>query len=532
MKARLLCSRKGWPFLFGLTVSLIWLGIVIQQHALVDKLLFKEINQQGNLPTKRSFGSEKQQAANLSKEQGIFRNKNTNNNKAPPPTTITRLARLARPQTPIAFWNGLPLTLIEGSPQSVSYCLDETPPQFTNISWQFRTCRYTNLCFHMQTYQYGLVGGASNPQEHVALGGINPRWDVGSGEDRGSWKVKWAPETFEESVPRFYQLPDDILLVPFSSFAGHNVGHLLWDDFYSIFKILQIHGFHDNNKKMRLLPIRHVLDDAHKLYATCDIRRNKRLQCMANFVKFLPLLNVSPEHFSTNKRANFSSTSWPKSQLVCSKHGMAGLGMWTDHGKRDHGWERQDAGELVIPHNLGKGSLFWDFRTFILNNLQMQEQPTTALSRYSIPRISFSILSSRDWDRRVDLSRQIDALKQTLPQSSARIESFALWNMTLPEQLQTALDSNIFVSTCGGASITATFLPRGASLILFYNETGGLDFETFSSNGAPARLDWDLLNNAAHLRVHWLPMGSMNSADDLQLFVKLIQHELKSINQL
>jgi hypothetical protein len=77
--------------------------------------------------------------------------------------------------------------------------------------------------------------------------------------------------------------------------------------------------------------------------------------------------------------------------------------------------------------------------------------------------------------------------------------------------------------------MTATFLPRGSSLIVYYNHTGGLDFDTLKSNGSPARLDWDLLNNAAHLRVHWLPITeSMNEGSELELFVRLVQHELRA----
>jgi hypothetical protein len=76
--------------------------------------------------------------------------------------------------------------------------------------------------------------------------------------------------------------------------------------------------------------------------------------------------------------------------------------------------------------------------------------------------------------------------------------------------------------------MTATFLPRGSSLIVFYNPTGGLDFDSLRPIGSPARLDWDLLNNAAHLRVHWIPTSSMNEDSDLELFVRLVQHELRA----
>ena len=74
--------------------------------------------------------------------------------------------------------------------------------------------------------------------------------------------------------------------------------------------------------------------------------------------------------------------------------------------------------------------------------------------------------------------------------------------------------------------MTATFLPRGSTLIMFYNPTGGIDFSTLGSlPNQPARLDWDLLNNAGHVRVHWLPIAGMNDAASLALLKELILHE-------
>ena len=75
--------------------------------------------------------------------------------------------------------------------------------------------------------------------------------------------------------------------------------------------------------------------------------------------------------------------------------------------------------------------------------------------------------------------------------------------------------------------------------MVFYNATGGYDFSRQALNHQPARLDWDLLNHAAaHLRVHWLPItattGGRGEEDDrdLDLFVRLIQHELSVMESL
>ncbi|GKZ00044.1 hypothetical protein MPSEU_000957800 [Mayamaea pseudoterrestris] len=520
-------QRRCCPSILLLMVVMTWAAVLMQQHALVDKvwreytadLMTGQTVLAGSPPHDQAIVTQLLQVN--SRTQAQINDKQEQQRMKQPKGNVT---------SPQMHFNNQPLTLVTKQLTSSSNCFNEAPRQFRNISWQFTSCQYTNLCFNVQTFQYVLAAGATSLP--VALGGINPRWDVGAGYDRGSTKVKWSPNVMAAEVDQYYQLPDDVVLVPFHSFAGHNVGHLLWDDFFAIFRLLQLYNMLDEQERLQILPIRQVLEE--KLYATCDIRRNKRLQCTSNFQKFLPLMNVDPMHYSSHKQVNFTGNA--KSPLVCSKRAVAGLGMLTDHGKRDHGWEmhqqREGIGESVVPHMLGKGKLFWDFRLFVLRNLGLKDSEPALFIKETAPRIIFSLESSRDWDRRLTFTQQIRALEKDLAANAANIQAHTLWQMPLADQIQLAMNCHIFVTTCGGGSITATFLPRGASLLVFYNETGGFDFGSFQSNGAPARLDWDLLGNAAHLRVHWLPIGGMDTKDGLNLFVNLIRHELKVIKML
>jgi hypothetical protein len=348
----------------------------------------------------------------------------------------------------------------------------------------------------------------------------------------------------------------------------------LWDDFYSIFSLLRLFGLvpggdlsslnpssssSKSKSKLsakKLMLVRQQMGPNHTLYASCDIRPNKRKKCAENFAKFLPLMGVDPASFSTSKaiRLQLQSTtpqaqgqSQPqalKSRYICARTAAAGLGMLTDHGLRDHGWIEHNGTELEwVPHNLGRGAGFSQFRDFMIRNQQQQQQQQVQQQQavqaaISIPRVSFSLLSSRDFDRRLNFTRQIDYLQDSLSDSVVHIEALTLWESTMDEQIQIAAQSNIFVTTCGGASMTATFLPTGATLILFYNPTGGFDFFELeqtgeaSRNGRAARLDWDLMNHVSHLRVHWLPITSMDTAEDLELLLRLVQHELAIIHSL
>lgn len=428
---------------------------------------------------------------------------------------------------------------------------DSLSPNGRRPAWQSRSCRFLNLCFDTSKMEYvfltddgGETSRVKNNHTHsIALGGMNPRWDIGHGFDRGGWKMEWFPTLTKASAfSSFYQLPESVIFVPFHSLAGHNVGHLMWDDFYPIFRLLQSFGLLERNQ-IQLLLLRHVLP--HPLYANCDIRRNKRIQCTNNFVKFLPMLGMDPMTFSTNKRINVTVASkipnnGAEPTLICAKTAVAGLGLLTDHGLHDHGWENRSKSaerDVWVPHNVGKGRIFYDFRQFLLQHALPSALTLSSvlLQQKMLRRISFSLLSSKDWDRRVDFLKQQSALKSALStqqHKDVQINSYALWNMSLTEQLEVTTASHIFISACGGASMTSTFLSRGASLILFYNPTGGLDFESFSPNQQPARLDWDLLNNAGHLRVHWLPLTTMDNSNDLQLFVHLVLHELEVLNYL
>jgi len=99
---------------------------------------------------------------------------------------------------------------------------------------------------------------------------------------------------------------------------------------------------------------------------------------------------------------------------------------------------------------------------------------------------------------------------------------------TLEEQVTMAANAAVYVTSAGGGAITASFLPRGASLHILYNERGGV--ENNRNTRLPARLDWDFFNNQSYLRVHWIPSGARQKADK-DAAVDLILYEVQRIYQ-
>jgi hypothetical protein len=469
--------------------------------------------------------------------------------------------------TPDAYLNIVPLYRQNAANHihSSIHCVGETP--FEETSWIYRSCQYTYLCFHPQTYDFFVVDSpqhqalqqhlqqrpaSKNAHWHVstdlyhssnnnnnnittpplALGGINSRWN-GTAFNEGLDKVKWAPNVVESMPSSYYLMDDNIVLVPFHSFAGHNVGHLLWDDFLPIYTLLQMFGYVDTEGDDNHQPLLLRVNTLPILYASCDMRRNKKMGCKDNFNKFLPLMGVDPSTFTTLTEVHVTSSMdsdskapAPESLPICAKHAVAGLGMLTDHGLKDHGWEPLPTDGVF---NVGRASQLYQFRNFMLRNMGLPVKTAPPLGQQLQQfHILLNAHSSRDPDRDMSLEVQHKAITRAFPK--AKVSLVQLKEYSLKEQLElVSQKTNIFVSTCGGGSMTAFFLPRGSSLILYYADNAGFNYASYKLTGGPAILDWDLLNNVGYLKVHWLPIIGMHSSEGLSTLVSLIQHEMDAV---
>ncbi len=421
----------------------------------------------------------------------------------------------------------------------------------------------------------------------IALGGINPSWKAPPKPrvpyEIGIDKIRWAPKVYNK-IPfdKYYELDPSVVLVPFHSFAAANVGHLLWDDFLPIYNLLRIFGYDQSNSRNN-----HSQQDEIKqgyqhlfirvntmpvLYGSCDLRPRKREECKKNLERFLPLFGVDPGTFSTLKEARLTkeivtkdgsskdSSKVPQSFPICAKHAVAGLGWLTDHGTRNHGWminNEENSLDVSPAHNVGRGAELYSFRNFMLQNIGFETfSGASTVSRSSQETVSFRILlsahTSNHLDRSFGLEEQHKALAKAFPY--AEVSVLDLVDMQLLDQISLVSDQSqskgrdeakqlrnsdstiqqrrhtIFVSACGGGSVTAYFLPKGSSLILYYNEVGGMNFFLNELNtGGQALLDWDLMNNLGYLKVHWLPIGSMNEQEGLDSLISLVQHEMKAV---
>ena len=163
------------------------------------------------------------------------------------------------------------------------------------------------------------------------------------------------------------------------------------------------------------------------------------------------------------------------------------------------------------------------------NNNHLSSPTTTTTIQQSPPyTIVFSIGSSKTGNRFLTFEKQIASLEQAFSSDRLQIVVQQLSRLSLEEQVQLASRAALYVTICGGGAVTATFLPPGATVLIYYDEDGG--YFNNKPTKLPARLDWDLFNNAAYLKVHWLPTGSMDQPDDLELMTDLVRSALDELD--
>jgi hypothetical protein len=140
--------------------------------------------------------------------------------------------------------------------------------------------------------------------------------------------------------------------------------------------------------------------------------------------------------------------------------------------------------------------------------------------------ITVSCNSSNDPIRSLSFDKQVKILRERLggDDSDVVINQVKFAEYSVEEQAKIAIESSVMITAVGGGAVTATFLPKGATLVLFF------PFANNHQKGTAARLDWDYFNNAAYMRTHWFPIETMNEDESLTALADLVAHELQIIS--
>jgi hypothetical protein len=414
------------------------------------------------------------------------------------------------------------------SMRSTVHCVGEN---FGADSWLYRSCQFRNLCFDVGTRNFvlypsifeqrlteqirkrrdRLVTLSTLSESSVALGAVNPKWKG------NKYLLEWFPE--KRSRPPgsgYYELPADIVWVPFHLFSAMNAGHLVLNDFLPIFTLLSMFGQHQEERKLLLTRI--VIGS---LPETCDHDEVTRSSCERLFRKFLPAMGISPIQFSTQNdfRLNLKTQGTSKSNIVCAKHGVAGIGMLSKQGTQMHTWSRE---ALNHTHQIGHGVVLQQFRKYMMDNLAIAyDSKSLSTNRFVI---TFSLPRTIGDGISYDFSEQIEKVRNAFAVDTVLVNSFNFEDVEVNQQARIASESSVFITLSRDEDVTAIFVASGSSLIFFYDDTGSMGVDIHSIE--PARQEWDLFGNAGYLRTHWLPIQTMYTSKDLEVLISVLRDEL------
>jgi hypothetical protein len=392
------------------------------------------------------------------------------------------------------------------------------------------------------------------------------------------------PQQPQQQHDGYYEFQDPhLILLPFVWHGAANPGHVTWDNLLPMYKLLTMFGLwppHGEKNTTRTTTtttfnttLRRNVDNVTTtpttattstpplllinmpiqgyLFGACTRYREKQ-PCHNMMEKLLPLLGLSSKNTmhlhnkhqaklyqittttaatpttsttpTTTTTTSSSSSTTGSSTLICARQGVAGMGLLSDHGWKEHGqYHHLDYGTI---HNTGKSDLVYNFRNMVLRNMGITDDKETIL--LSLPyRITMAVNSTNNKDRVLSFDLQYQAMAASFQNNHhnhpnlVTMERYVMQDLSLEEQLQLATQSFFYLSACGGSVVMATFLPRGASLILY--------FSSHRKGKRHSLLDYDFWNNVAYIRVHWLPIKYMNEPDQLELLILLIQSEMDRV---
>ena len=420
-------------------------------------------------------------------------------------------------------------------------CAGETFSNNSAVSHRYRSCQFQNLCYNIDSQEYILfpspeevalqallmklpskdfvtVSSMAHDSHASSSSTISSTKKVSLGTIRRSIQPSpssiWFPNIIMDIdlqqklvLNGYYKLPDDAVVFPIvlpsaTEPTSTRVEALLWLDFFVIHTVLSMFGLEQN--KQPIFIIHNENNDIPKALLASPIWSifgNETSKHLGRF-NHPTQMNVVPN----GSHAATTATMIPKSNLICSKHSVAGLGMIATV---------RDESKLLLTHAMGRGALIYAFRNYILSNLGIKPSPSLTQQRPDN-----SIISSRSPQFQITIAglteSEFEDLKQELGTHLPKeyslptkldIEIRRVDNdLSFPESIALTATSSIHVTTRLGPPhmlATATCLPRGATLIVL---DATADPEDDSDNVDVDRVEHDYLEMAGYFHLHWLNM--------------------------
>jgi len=260
--------------------------------------------------------------------------------------------------------------------------------------------------------------------------------------------------------------------VLYISFNSENFGHFLTDEMFPIYTALQAFGLIPDGadagdardvQLLRYQPKTPIGD-------SCDYRisrdrteesRSKRLKrCERMYQMMTPIISKHPViRFNdfVDARAH---------KPLCFKKLVLGLGLLADHCQDDvsHGSRVEQEFHGQFECNSGRQKLWWDFRSYAFRSLG--SDPTLSPESQKL-----LIWKKEKGGRRYQFLSQFDSVRDKIKTMGIDAEIYPFEKKTMREQMEAARDCTVFLTTTGGGSHVALFMPRGSTVIRFYGKS-------------------------------------------------------------
>lgn len=285
------------------------------------------------------------------------------------------------------------------------------------------------------------------------------------------------------------------------------LGHLVWDDFLGLYTLLDIFDQTDDN-----LMLTHMIRKA-----TGDFEGDAPPPDFDVLTKFMPLFTDRKYDIQTLE-GNYSLKLKEKDGrdkerfIICADNGLIGSGVHADHG-HDH-WHGHSKRDFKNPHNKGRGGLFRRYRQWMMEHIGID--PRTPVQRDPYLIIVSEKSTRKKARKNVTFDNQVKLLKKHVG-GRAMIKQVQLSTLSLTEQVELLSRTAVFISATGGGTVTGTFLPKGASIVLYHAKR--------------KPLDWDFWNNFGQVRAHWFPVEQMHDDEFMNSLVETVENQLDYLDR-
>ena len=334
-------------------------------------------------------------------------------------------------------------------------------------------------------------------------------------------KISYSPlpeERFEASANELW--------IPFLPFCPANIGHLVWDDYLTLYMLSwAAKPFIEGEFSLR--PFWYNPPE-NPPWATCDwIRLHEgpghslpsgySNRCLKNNKKWLPQLNgegneVIPE---TTKFAPKQANG----KLICFPHGGYGITPFANQASGHHGWSPNDP----IAPSFGRAPMMFQFTRLMMKRMHVEDWHPRTLNEIIV------FFSSRSSDRiSIDFGRNARAMNEKLPEIQRVVNQVVghdrlkvvvkhevLADLSGVDQMKLASSACVYVTAAGGGAFTAQFLPKGSSIILYHHASG--------EHLHKGRVDWKVFNAASWMRSTYL---DHTEAGNIEKLTAMISQEI------